>query len=187
MIWALIKTFGPLFFVSAVYQFLYSTLVFAGPQIVDLLIAFVESDEPAWKGNLMNLIFFLWSYAQFLSHRIFVHRPDIRLQYFVHPVQLALLLRRVPSGPAYQKCPHFSHLQVWNYWNWFCGQIKMTVLFWYPGKVWSCPTPGKGSWQVRPCGTALNQNIFATSFSDATISEFKFSISVFNTILTNLT
>ena len=46
----LFKAFGPDFYVSVFLQLLYSVFQFASPQIVNLLISFVESDDPDWKG-----------------------------------------------------------------------------------------------------------------------------------------
>ena len=59
------------------FQFGYSTLQFASPQIVNALISFVSSDEPNWKGyfytalicavtlinTLLNSQTFYWEYA----------------------------------------------------------------------------------------------------------------------------
>ena len=56
IVWPLIYTFGPSYAVSAIYQFLYSTLQFASPQIVNLLIAFVQNDEPAWRGYFYTVL-----------------------------------------------------------------------------------------------------------------------------------
>ena len=42
----LISSFGPAFAVSGILQGIYSVLQFASPQIVNLLITFVESDDP---------------------------------------------------------------------------------------------------------------------------------------------
>ena len=46
----LVYTYGPKFAISGFLQLLYSILQFANPQIVNLLITFVSSDEPTWKG-----------------------------------------------------------------------------------------------------------------------------------------
>ena len=54
--WPLIYTFGPSYAVSAVYQLLYSTMQFVSPQIVNLLIAFVQNDEPTWRGYFYTVL-----------------------------------------------------------------------------------------------------------------------------------
>ncbi len=46
----LAKAIGGTLLVSAVYQFFYVLLQFASPQLLNLLIAFVEGDEPVWHG-----------------------------------------------------------------------------------------------------------------------------------------
>ncbi|TRY61972.1 hypothetical protein TCAL_10708 [Tigriopus californicus] len=48
----LVRSFGPAYAISALYQFGTSVLQFASPQIVNLIIDFVESDQPVWKGYL---------------------------------------------------------------------------------------------------------------------------------------
>ena len=48
--------FGPAYALSALYQLGYSVLQFASPQIVNLLIDFVESDEPNWKGYFYTVL-----------------------------------------------------------------------------------------------------------------------------------
>ena len=47
----LISSFGPAFAVSGILQGIYSVLQFASPQIVNLLITFVESDDPGRFAN----------------------------------------------------------------------------------------------------------------------------------------
>ena len=52
----LIKTYGPTFALSGLLQLIYSILQFVSPQIVNLLITFVTSDEPTWKGYFYTAI-----------------------------------------------------------------------------------------------------------------------------------
>eukprot|EP00095_Tigriopus_kingsejongensis_P010546 maker-scaffold349_size200065-snap-gene-1.33 protein:Tk10546 transcript:maker-scaffold349_size200065-snap-gene-1.33-mRNA-1 annotation:"multidrug resistance-associated protein 1 isoform x1" len=52
----LFKTFGPAYGISALYQLGTSFLQFASPQIVNLIIDFVQSDEPVWKGYLYTAL-----------------------------------------------------------------------------------------------------------------------------------
>ena len=56
IVWPLIKAFGPAYAISALYQLGYSVLQFASPQIVNLLITFVESDDPDWKGYFYTVL-----------------------------------------------------------------------------------------------------------------------------------
>ena len=48
----MIKSFGPAYSLSSFLSILLSVAQFANPQIVNLLIDFVSSDEPDWKGYL---------------------------------------------------------------------------------------------------------------------------------------
>ena len=48
----LIFCFGGEFFWSSVLNFIYTLLQYVSPQIVNLLIGYVESDEPTWRGYL---------------------------------------------------------------------------------------------------------------------------------------
>ena len=48
----MIKSFGPAYSLSSFLSILLSVAQFANPQIVNLLIDFVRSDEPDWKGYL---------------------------------------------------------------------------------------------------------------------------------------
>lgn len=50
------RVFGPAYSVTVLLQFCYSVLQFAAPQIVNLLIDFVESDEPQWKGYFYTVL-----------------------------------------------------------------------------------------------------------------------------------
>eukprot|EP00094_Tigriopus_californicus_P001437 TCALIF_01392-PA protein Name:"Similar to Abcc1 Multidrug resistance-associated protein 1 (Mus musculus)" AED:0.04 eAED:0.04 QI:0/0.8/0.33/0.83/1/1/6/0/1537 len=52
----LIRAFGPAYFLSSILMFILSILQFASPQIVDLLIAFVSSDDPNWKGYFYTFL-----------------------------------------------------------------------------------------------------------------------------------
>ena len=63
IVWPLIMAFGPAYAISAIYQFLYSTMQFASPQIVNLLIAFVQSDEPQWKGYFYTVLICLVTFV----------------------------------------------------------------------------------------------------------------------------
>ena len=59
----LCKAFGPAYAVSAVLQLIYSVLQFASPQIVNLLINFVETDEEQWKGYFYTVLICLVTFV----------------------------------------------------------------------------------------------------------------------------
>ncbi len=46
----LARVVGPTYAFAMFFQLAYSVMQFASPQVVNLLIDFVESDEPQWKG-----------------------------------------------------------------------------------------------------------------------------------------
>jgi ATP-binding cassette subfamily C (CFTR/MRP) protein 1 len=52
----LIYAFGPAYALSAVLQLIYSVLQFASPQIVNLLIDFVQSEAPQWQGYFYTIL-----------------------------------------------------------------------------------------------------------------------------------
>ena len=53
----LAKCFWPTFLLGAVYQFAYVLLQFASPQILGLIISFVQSDDPEWQGYFYTALF----------------------------------------------------------------------------------------------------------------------------------
>ena len=55
--WILVKCFWPTFCLGALYQLIYTLLQFASPQILGLIISFVHSDDPDWKGYLYTILF----------------------------------------------------------------------------------------------------------------------------------
>ena len=55
--WILVKCFWPTFCLGALYQLIYTLLQFASPQILGLIISFVQSDDPDWKGYLYTILF----------------------------------------------------------------------------------------------------------------------------------
>ena len=52
----LVKAFGRDYFMSSVFMLFLSILQFASPQIVNLLIDFVSSDQPDWKGYFYTVL-----------------------------------------------------------------------------------------------------------------------------------
>ena len=53
----LAKCFWPTFLLGAVYQLVYVLLQFASPQILGLIISFVQSDDPEWQGYFYTALF----------------------------------------------------------------------------------------------------------------------------------
>ena len=48
----MIRCFGSTFAWSSILNLIYTILQFVSPQLVNLLIGYVESDEPSWRGSL---------------------------------------------------------------------------------------------------------------------------------------
>ena len=59
---ALVRAFGPSFLVSIATTLVYSCVQFVNPQMVNLLINFVESDDPNWKGYLYTALIVVTSF-----------------------------------------------------------------------------------------------------------------------------
>ena len=53
----LAKCFWPTFLMGAVYQLVYTLLQFASPQILGLIISFVQSEDPEWHGYFYTALF----------------------------------------------------------------------------------------------------------------------------------
>ncbi len=53
----MINSFGLSYSFSSILMLVVSVLQFANPQIVNLLIDFVESDDPNWKGYIFPYTF----------------------------------------------------------------------------------------------------------------------------------
>ena len=59
----MLKAFGPAYSVTSVLMFILSVLQFANPLIVNLLIDFVSSDDPDWKGYLYTVLIVLVTFV----------------------------------------------------------------------------------------------------------------------------
>lgn len=55
---AMVKTFGGLFFYSAIFKFIVDMLQFASPILLGALISYVESEGALWKGLLLSFALF---------------------------------------------------------------------------------------------------------------------------------
>ncbi|XP_031350249.1 multidrug resistance-associated protein 1 isoform X4 [Photinus pyralis] len=71
---ALIKTIGPTFLFGAILKLIQDILTFVSPQILNLLIAFVEGGEPQWRGFLYVGLLFLTACVQTLVLAQYFHR-----------------------------------------------------------------------------------------------------------------
>ena len=67
ILWVLVKCFWPTFLLGAIYQLVYVLLQFASPQILGLIINFVQSDDPNWKGYLYTIMFFIVAFLSAIS------------------------------------------------------------------------------------------------------------------------
>ncbi|XP_034021454.1 multidrug resistance-associated protein 1-like, partial [Thalassophryne amazonica] len=74
LLWALCLTFGPYFLVSCLYKFIQDILMFVGPEILRLLIRFVNnSSAPSWQGYFYTALLFLCTSVQSLILQKYFH------------------------------------------------------------------------------------------------------------------
>ena len=59
----LVKTFGVFFLSGAVCQYVNIALLFVNPQILNLLITFVEEKQEKWKGYLYIVLLGIVSFT----------------------------------------------------------------------------------------------------------------------------
>ncbi|KAG8247448.1 Canalicular multispecific organic anion transporter 1 [Homalodisca vitripennis] len=70
---ALCKTFGPSFLMGSLLKLFQDIVVFINPQLLNLVISFVSSDESLWKGCMYAALMFITSIVQmFLLNRYFL-------------------------------------------------------------------------------------------------------------------
>uniref|UniRef100_A0A8B9LR49 Multidrug resistance-associated protein 1 n=1 Tax=Astyanax mexicanus TaxID=7994 RepID=A0A8B9LR49_ASTMX len=71
---ALCRTFGPYFLVSSIYKIIHDVLMFVGPEILRLLIQFVnDSDAPSWHGYFYTALLFVCTCFQTLILQKYFH------------------------------------------------------------------------------------------------------------------
>ncbi|XP_066545949.1 multidrug resistance-associated protein 1 isoform X1 [Amia ocellicauda] len=71
---ALCLTFGPYFLISFLYKFIHDILMFVGPEILKLLIRFVnDPSAPAWQGYFYTMLLFLCACLQTLILQKYFH------------------------------------------------------------------------------------------------------------------
>ncbi|XP_028669919.1 multidrug resistance-associated protein 1 isoform X2 [Erpetoichthys calabaricus] len=91
---ALCYTFGPYFFVTFAYKLVHDLLMFVGPEILKLLIRFVNnSSAPSWQGYFYTALLFVCACVQTL----------ILQQYFHVCFMTGMRLRTAIVGAVYRK------------------------------------------------------------------------------------
>ncbi|XP_076000227.1 multidrug resistance-associated protein 1 isoform X2 [Genypterus blacodes] len=74
LFWALCLTFGPYFLISCVYKIIQDILMFVGPEILRLLIQFVNnSNAPSWQGYFYTALLFICTAVQSLILQKYFH------------------------------------------------------------------------------------------------------------------
>ncbi|XP_051994835.1 multidrug resistance-associated protein 1 isoform X4 [Xyrauchen texanus] len=71
---ALCRTFGPYFLISSLYKIAHDILMFVGPEILRLLIQFVnDSSAPSWHGYFYTTLLFVCTCVQTLILQKYFH------------------------------------------------------------------------------------------------------------------
>ncbi|CAJ1076635.1 multidrug resistance-associated protein 1 [Xyrichtys novacula] len=74
LLWALCLTFGPYFLISCLYKAIQDILMFVGPEILRLLIRFVnDSSAPSWQGFFYTALLFVCTCVQSLILQRYFH------------------------------------------------------------------------------------------------------------------
>uniref|UniRef100_A0A6Q2XP15 Multidrug resistance-associated protein 1 n=1 Tax=Esox lucius TaxID=8010 RepID=A0A6Q2XP15_ESOLU len=74
LFWALCLTFGPYFLISSLYKIIQDILMFVGPEILRLLIQFVnDSNAPSWQGYFYTALLFVCTCFQTLILQKYFH------------------------------------------------------------------------------------------------------------------
>uniref|UniRef100_A0A3B5A3H6 Multidrug resistance-associated protein 1 n=1 Tax=Stegastes partitus TaxID=144197 RepID=A0A3B5A3H6_9TELE len=74
LFWALCLTFGPYFLISCLYKIIQDILMFVGPEILRLLIRFVnDSSAPSWQGFFYTALLFICTCVQSLILQRYFH------------------------------------------------------------------------------------------------------------------
>ncbi|XP_041812547.1 multidrug resistance-associated protein 1 isoform X2 [Chelmon rostratus] len=74
LFWALCLTFGPYFLISCLYKIIQDILMFVGPEILRLLIRFVNnSSAPSWQGYFYTALLFICTCVQSLILQKYFH------------------------------------------------------------------------------------------------------------------
>ncbi|XP_067089136.1 multidrug resistance-associated protein 1 isoform X1 [Osmerus mordax] len=74
LFWALCLTFGPYFLISSLYKIIQDILMFVGPEILRLLIRYVnDSSAPSWQGYFYTALLFVCTCVQTLILQKYFH------------------------------------------------------------------------------------------------------------------
>ncbi|XP_073695376.1 multidrug resistance-associated protein 1 isoform X1 [Garra rufa] len=74
LFFALCRTFGPYFLISSLYKIIHDVLMFVGPEILRLLIQFVnDSSAPSWHGYFYTALLFFCTCVQTLILQKYFH------------------------------------------------------------------------------------------------------------------
>ncbi|XP_042361797.1 multidrug resistance-associated protein 1 isoform X2 [Plectropomus leopardus] len=74
LLWALCLTFGPYFLISCLYKIIQDVLMFVGPEILRLLIRFVNNaSAPSWHGYFYTALLFICTSVQSLILQRYFH------------------------------------------------------------------------------------------------------------------
>ena len=126
---------GPAFSYSCAFQFVYTLLQFASPQIVNLLIDFVGSDEPLWRGYFYTALIVVVTFVNTL----------LNAQTYYQQYLVGLRVRTALTSAVYKKSVKLSNV----------GRKEMTIgettnlmsidsqkfmeLSLYVNLIWTCP------------------------------------------------
>ena len=94
----LVSSFGGVFAASAILQLIYTIISFVSPQLVNLLIAYVESDEPVWRGYLYTITLIA----------VTMLNTIINSQYFFFQYNIGLKIRTALTSAIYRKSLRLS-------------------------------------------------------------------------------
>lgn len=95
----LFRFFSSTLFVAAFFELVYVLLQFASPQLLNLLIAFVEGDGPAWHGYFYTVMFSVVALANATSDSNYWYRVNL----------VGLRLRSSLSSAIYRKSLRLSN------------------------------------------------------------------------------
>lgn len=71
---ALVRAFGPTYVVASIYKFVYDSLLFAGPALLNNLIRYMRGTEPSYRGIEDLVLLALSSLLSSLTLHQYFHR-----------------------------------------------------------------------------------------------------------------
>ena len=124
----LFKTFGPAYSVSSFLQLIYTFMQLATPQLVNLLISFISSDEPIWKGYLYC----------FLVLAVSIINTVLFGQYCYIQDEVGLRLQTAITSAIYRKSFRLSSLSKQQMTGIFIEHLVLNLLTIIPYLSWRC-------------------------------------------------